>query len=112
MFLGTQLDNMHDALGKGRVSRGAEHGAATAAAAKRGEQHYSFHSPHLVPRGADKGTAKLEQPDVEEIIRLCAQRVPQKTIGAVYGISQQHVSRLWRGEEWAHLDRAKLLGAA
>jgi hypothetical protein len=77
-FLGTQAQNMRDAAEKGRI---------------------------ITPdnRGARHGMAKLTEAQVEEIrARYARGDIRQRDLGAEYGIGQQQVSRILRGDSWGH----------
>ncbi len=73
LFLGTHADNRHDADQKGRSAK---------------------------PVGETNPAAKLTR---EQAAAIKVDRRAQRVIAADYGINQQHVSRIKRGERWAHL---------
>lgn len=74
LFTGTQADNMHDKVAKGRQ-----------------------------PRGSLAGGSKLTAADVLEIRRLCG-TMPQTRIAERFGICQQTVSDIKRGRRWGHIE--------
>ena len=74
LFLGTHSDNMRDKAAKGRSHR---------------------------PSGAKNGRARLSPADVLEVRRLRAdEKFSQQKIADIYGVSQQTISHLLRGETW------------
>lgn len=103
LFVGTQKDNIGDAVAKGRM--------------QSGEQHWTKRMPERIPHGADtggvkgapkrrgplNGNAKLTDDDVREIRRLHASKTPLAEICARFGISKAQVSRIGTGKRWAHL---------
>ena len=83
LFLGTQADNLHDMLAKGR------HFTPFGSREQRGEANL---------------TAKLTEKSVREIRRLGAYGMFQKDIAARYGITLSNVGCILRRETWKHLD--------
>ena len=73
MFLGTDADNMADRDAKGRQAR---------------------------QRGVENGQAKLTEEKVRAIRRDIRS---QEKIAVEHGVSQTQISRIKRGERWAHL---------
>lgn len=76
LFVGTIKDNCEDRDKKGR---GAD---------RTGSKHHM---------------AKLSDRDIFEIRAMRNSGVPQSSIAKRFGIRQQHVSRISRGENWGHL---------
>jgi len=76
LFLGTQSENTKDAVAKGRQKYPARKGEACS-------------------------WAKLTADAVKKIRGFCAFGVPQHTIAAQFGISQQQVSKINNGQRWA-----------
>lgn len=74
LFLGTQADNVHDCIAKGRFPRVA---------------------------GERNGQSKVTSEQVESIRRAAATGMPQRQIARLYGLSQQGVSHIVRRETWA-----------
>lgn len=77
LFLGTQLDNVRDAIAKGRMR----------VVASLGERN---------------GTAKLTDDAVRRIRSLRGSRSQQK-LAAEFGVSQRLISLVLRGEIWRHV---------
>ncbi len=77
LFLGTQRDNIHDAIEKGR---------------------------HKLPdnRGERCGTSKLTRTDVLEIRRLSGLGAKQKKIAAMFQVSQSNISMIVNHKNWSH----------
>lgn len=85
--LGTHQENMDDCQAKGRNQKGLRNGRYT--------------RPESILRGEENGASKLTQEQVDEMRRRYREEsIPQKVLGAEYGISQQQVSRIMRGERW------------
>lgn len=76
LFLGTPSENVQDMLLKGR---------------------------HVPPRGEAYGAAKLDSAGVHLIRFLCSIGASQSACGEWFGVGQQQVSRVCRGQRWAHL---------
>lgn len=86
---GTQLDNMHDAVSKGRTASGERNGSRT--------------HPERQARGERHGSAKLTEANVREIRRLSAEGHTQTAIGGLMGVDHGTVWRIVRGETWRHV---------
>jgi len=76
LFTGTAKDNCQDRERKGRSKDG---------------------------RGSKSGTSKLTERDVLLIRKLHSENVKTAEIMKIFGISQSHVSRLVRRQEWKHI---------
>lgn len=77
LFLGTDLDNVQDAIRKGRrASR----------------------------KGTQNAQVKLSEDDVREIREWRAAGATQPAIAAIYGVSQQTISNIIHRKRWDHLD--------
>lgn len=74
LFLGTQKENMEDAVRKGRMAHG--------------EDHY---------------LSKLNSEKVEEIVKKCASGQLQKNVAEEYSISSRNVQQIMNGEAWTHV---------
>lgn len=79
LFLGTHLDNMRDALAKGRLVK-------VVGPKLSGETH---------PR------ARLSQVQIDSIRGLLG-KATQAEIGRRFGICQSHVSKIATGDRWTH----------
>lgn len=80
LFIGTQAENVADAVRKGRHSRGAKHSRAVAVAKQR--------------------ASALTLSDVDEIRKLHSIGVTQKTIAEKYKLHQTTVSLIVRKKTW------------
>jgi hypothetical protein len=80
LWLGTQADNVHDCMRKGRWVSNAG-----------------------CRRGADFHTAKLTEADVVEIRRAHAAGSTYKVIAAMYGIDRTNVGCIVRRQTWKHV---------
>lgn len=90
LFTGTHQDNMDDMHAKGRGARGDKHGRYT--------------RPESTLRGEDNGYAKITAELVIYIReRYSSGTISQRALARQCGLSQQQVSRIIRGERWAHL---------
>jgi len=76
LFLGTQLDNMHDMINKGRSKWS---------------------------RGSDNGMAKLTEEDVIAIRELYKLGFLQKDVAEAFCTDQPTVSKIISGSRWAHI---------
>ncbi len=81
LFLGTQLDNMRDMVGKGHQSA-------------------SLHPESF--RGAKNGRAKLTEDDVRAI-RLAHDGHNAEALAAEYGVSDGTIYSLLSGKTWRHI---------
>jgi hypothetical protein len=73
--IGTQKDNMQDAIARGRKA---------------------------MFRGSELGSSKLTESDIPAIRRLMASGVRQERIGEMFGVSQNVISQIKRGRIWRH----------
>ena len=62
--------------------------------------HMMVQGRHYVPAGDESTSAKVTSEMVSEILALSKEGTPQTTIGNMFGISQQQVSRIVRGHRW------------
>jgi len=83
LFLGTHADNMADMSAKGRANRVAR------------------------LRGESVGTAKLTRERVEEAIYVVRSGlVTQASMARHLGVGQTQMTRIMKGHNWAHVERA------
>lgn len=54
-------------------------------------------------KGSLHPLSKLTEADVAEMIRMGSQGSLQREIGAVFGVNQQTVSKILRGDRWTHI---------
>ncbi len=76
LFLGEHQDNMNDMVVKGRSN---------------------------TRRGIANTEAKLTESAVKEIRELCNQKVKQRDIAELYGVSKSLISHIHRREGWSHV---------
>lgn len=102
LFLGTVIDNMQDAVGKGRIPSGDRHHSRRRPdRLARGDRNGARTHPEALRRGVSHPQAKLRSDQVAEIRSLCESRTSsQAQIGARFGVSQSLVSLIARGEIW------------
>jgi len=89
LFLGTQKDNIADAITKGRQAKGLTHGSVT---------HPGLH------RGEKNPSAKLTEVEVSQIRALVRGfRITKGDVGRLYGVTGQMVGAISRRRAWGHL---------
>jgi hypothetical protein len=81
LFLGTHADNMDDKMAKGRQAKGPALGVAL--------------------RG--KCNTKLDEESVRQIRRMAGTGVPQREIGAAFGVSQGAITDVVLGRRWGYV---------
>jgi hypothetical protein len=90
LFVGTQLNNMRDAVKKGRVRSGDRHGMRI--------------HPERVTRGEDIAWSKLTENDVREIRELYASGgITLKALGETFGVCPMTVLRVVHRRIWKHV---------
>lgn len=89
LFLGTHLNNLHDASTKGRIASG--------------DRHYSRRTPMKLVRGERHGASKLTAAKVRSIRRAVANGVTQQTLGVRFGVSQSVISEVANRKSWRHV---------
>lgn len=108
LYLGTQKENMRDASERKRLATGDRHWTrreperVSAIRQKTYREH-----PELVMRGQAAGAAKLADETAKIILSLRGGEYLQREIAAAAGVTQQAVSKIWRGRNWAHLQAAR-----
>jgi hypothetical protein len=98
LVLGTQADNVADAIAKRR----ATHPAASRVQIKRTQRKNSgVVDPDFNPRrGEANGRAKLTEDDVREIKRMIRDNVKRQTIAAKFNISIEAIHTIRKGVRW------------
>ncbi len=120
LFLGTPLDNIRDAVSKGRMAVGNRHGSKThPERLARGDRHGLRLHPECIARGNRSGSrlyperhpcgekchlARLTEQQVRDIraIRL-SKGVTYKTLATEHGVSRQAISMIVRRKVWKHV---------
>jgi transcriptional regulator with XRE-family HTH domain len=59
---------------------------------------------YIGPRGERNGHSKLDTAKIDEMKRLRAEGLPQKTLAERFGVNQSQISRVLRGERWHDLN--------
>ena len=106
LFLGTDLDNKHDSMQKGRarVASGKSHGSHThPERVARGDRHGAHTHPESVARGEDHGFAKLSDESVKTIRSLSDSGISNAELAREYGVSQATISLVVRRLRWTHV---------
>lgn len=85
LFVGTQVENMQDAIGKGRTCMG--------------DRHHARSKPELIPRGEEHWGSKLTAEQVLEI-RASAGQVKRKDLADRFGVSTATIGRVVRMDNW------------
>jgi hypothetical protein len=120
LWLGTIAANRMDCVRKGRHATGDRHPSRLYPEKRpRGDQHWTHRKPELlargdhsgmrkhpdrVPRGEASGQATITADNVREIRRLYRSGVTQVELARRYGLWQSQISRIIRGESWAHVE--------
>lgn len=107
LFLGTQLDNVHDMMSKSRGNKARGDGNASRLYPEkrpRGETHpYRLH-PELHTRGERAANAKLKEGQVMEIRRSWgAGELSQRALARQYGVTPTTICSIVLCKTWRHL---------
>jgi len=102
LFLGTQLENLRDAAGKGRMASGDRNAMRLYPDLRpRGVHHGSRTHPEKQPRADTHGNAKLTTPIVIEIRqRYATGEVSMRQLARDYRVHQRTVQRVLRRQTW------------
>ncbi len=110
LFIGTQADNVADMMAKGRNrftgAKGDKNGSRThPERVVRGERHGSRTKPWTRRIGETNGQATLSASDVQSIrLAYASGGATQQQIADSYLVSHGTISRIVRGQRWAHVD--------
>jgi hypothetical protein len=125
LFIGTQLDNVHDRDAKGRAAQGDASGARLHPEKwSRGDRHWTRSRPDLKakyivgdnnpshkhrdsrPRGENNAAAKLTWPQVREIRHLYASgNYTFKALGKQFGVSAVNIRQIIRERTWREVSQ-------
>jgi HNH endonuclease len=94
LFLGTDADNVADKMAKGRESHVGCPG---------GDEHWSHRDPESVPRGSERGHAKLTEADVLDIRKRHAKGEAQSALADEFGIDKATLHAIVHGTKWTHV---------
>lgn len=89
LFLGTQTDNMQDAVAKGRVRNGAE-------------TH-----PESFRKGEHHGMAKLTEDQAKAILERSAAGETRRSLAREFNVSTWTIRQIALGHLWKHLDHPR-----
>lgn len=89
LFVGTQADNMADAVRKGRI--------------RKGEYSFVHIHPERMARGERHGHARLKEDDVICIREAYAGGSSQYVLARRFGVSRTNIERIIHSETWRHL---------
>lgn len=104
LFEGTLIDNVKDAMAKGRVAIGSRHGSVThPERLKRGYENGSRLYPERLKRGTDQHKAKLTDDQVREIRARRAAGETLTSIAPLFSITIANAGYICKGKTWAHL---------
>lgn len=105
LFLGTQADNIRDAVSKNRMATGDRSGARThPERLPRGNRNGARLHPERLPRGESNGYAKLTTSSVLKIReKYAAENISQRALGMIYGVSQNAIKDVLLRRTWAHV---------
>jgi hypothetical protein len=96
LFDGTQLDNIHDAIAKGRMKEPPH---------QKGDEHWKRRRPDLIPRGMGSGQSKLTDDDVRYIReRYACGGITFRRLGEIHGVSLQTIRAIVRRDTWNHIE--------
>ena len=87
LFVGTQKDNIADAMRKGRMAC----------------QRQGWAGTRKNPLGSMNGLAKLTEESVHEVRRMRAMGATQQAIADKFGVSQASISSVLLGKTWSHV---------
>lgn len=108
LYAGTHRQNMRDAAERNRMVAGDKHWTRREperVAAIR-KKTYREH-PEFILRGQAAGAAKLTDEAAKTILSLRGGEYLQREIAVAAGVTQQTVSLIWRGKNWAHLQAGR-----
>lgn len=121
LWLGTNLDNIHDRDAKGRqvalrgdqhyartnperLARGERHGSRTKPEKlSRGKNHGWYTKPESRLRGEKNGNSKLKDADIPRIRELRQQGFKLKEIAATFNVSLSLIGKILKGQTRKHI---------
>ena len=95
LFLGTNADNVADKVAKNRQAQGKKHSACM----RETLQQYC----ERIPRGEQRGTAKLTAPQVLALRKEQQEGKTQRFLAQKYGLSQPTVWAILNRKTWTHI---------
>ena len=105
LFLGTQRENIQDAIAKGRMASGERNGTHTRPdTIATGQRHWTRFHPSRIARGEHVALAKLTEGQIREIRALHAGGTADGVaIAALYGVSSTTIYAIVRRRTWKHV---------
>jgi hypothetical protein len=107
LFLGTNSDNMMDAVKKGKLlgGRGDRNGSHThPERVARGDKSSARLHPESVPRGESHHWARLDDDKVKEIRQLYANgTISQQRLAIKFGVTQSAIWAIVNKKTWRHI---------
>ncbi len=105
LFLGTQTDNIQDALAKGRMATGHRNGTYTHPERRAGGHRNGTHThPERVARGTRQGASKLTE---EQVRRIRGEyeggNISQRALARRYGVDQKTIFDVVSRRTWQHV---------
>lgn len=98
LYEGTPADNSRDARERGLTPTGDRSAMRKhPEAIRRGDAHWSRQKPHLIPRGARNGKAKLTEEQLQAVMQLLADGVQGRKIAKQFGVHESTISNIKRG---------------
>jgi hypothetical protein len=91
LFLGTQLDNIRDAISKNRLRPAS------------GNKNGNTTKPESRPRGESNGSAKLKVADVLYIRASHRNGISHRELSNKFRVSKSTISRTLNNENWTHI---------
>lgn len=106
LYAGTHIDNVNDAVERGRVPTGDRNGSRIHPEKRpRGDQHWARQVSQMPTRGAANGRAKISESDVRKIRSLYATgKYSQSRLGEMFGLTQSGVGSIVNRRAWNHIE--------
>jgi len=105
LFLGTQTDNAHDAMKKGRLAKGIKSGSFTHPEKRhKGNDHWQRLHPEKAARGERQGSSKLTSEQVLQIRAMYGVNGENSsTLAKQFGVSSTNIRYIVRRQSWKHI---------
>lgn len=101
LFLGDNPSNVDDMLSKGRAAWQVDPAMPYL---QRGDGHWARRTPERIQRGSSKGSAKLTETQVLQILQRYAGGERNKAaLGRAFGVSEVLIGKIVRREIWTHV---------
>jgi DNA invertase Pin-like site-specific DNA recombinase len=107
LLLGTQKDNIQDAVSKNRMASGDRNGSRVhPESLKRGDENGSRLHPELLKRGSENPASKLTEAKVIELLQTYG---TNHDLARKFGISSVMVGLIRKGKKWKHIPRTEVM---